>query len=379
MNILYIANCWPAVFEAYILREIQWMRSRGHQIAVVSVAREETGRYVDLSQFEVDDVPVLQLELKQMSNDQIISETLSFARQHAIQLIDAHFARKPAEIAYQTHLGSGIPYSVRMRGGDVHSNTSPMLANIVQHASAVCPMSRFLADVLIGKRKLSRIPEGIPVDVSSSKLRIIPNSLPARYLAREPAGQSDDIQVIGSIGRVVPIKRFQDIIEAVAELAPDFPGLRLLIIGGGVEVPEIQELARRVGIGDRIEITGFISWEEVMALARRIHVYVQASELEGCSLAVIEAAFKGVPLVLSRTGHHEECVKPGINGYLFDAGDVAAIRQSLKSLLLAGAKQRQRMGAATLEIAGQRFVTENLMPRTESIFQAAMTGDRLPP
>jgi glycosyltransferase involved in cell wall biosynthesis len=111
-------------------------------------------------------------------------------------------------------------------------------------------------------------------------------------------------------------------------------------------------------------------------LVRQFHIYVHASELEGFGLSTIEAAFHGIPLVLSRTGANEQCVEPGINGYLFDPGDVTALRESLKSLLLAGARKREHMGRATLGIVGQRFSAERVMPRIEAIYQDAISSQR---
>jgi glycosyltransferase involved in cell wall biosynthesis len=385
MNILYIVQHWPSLFESYMFREVHWMKERGHQVAVVSLGsggplgfRDESSSYANPSEFGVDDIPVLQLGSSQSSREQIVAESLAFALQQGSGMIDAHFAREPAEIACMVNQASGIPFTIRMRGGDVHSNTSPILPLLVERASAICPVSQFLADVLVGKRSPKRAPDGVPVDVCASKLRILHYNLPASYLSGEPVKQSDEIQVVGSIGRLVPVKRFQDIIEAVAGLAPDFPGLRLLIVGGGVMMRELLELAREAGISERVEITGFKSWDEVMSLASQMHIYVQASELEGFCLAAVEAAFKGMPLILSRTGIHEECAEPGINGYLFDVGDVTAIREGLKSLLLAGAGRRQEMGKASLEIAGHRFCEENVMPKIESIFKATISGDALP-
>ena len=384
MNIMYIVQHWPSLFETYMCREVQWMKNRGHKVAVVSLGSEGpmgfrgVSGYIDPSALGLDEVPVLRLEAKHLSKDEMAGEANSFARRHNADLIDAHFAREPAEVACDVHAASGIPFTVRMRGGDVHSNTSPKLGSIVDRASAICPVSQFLADVLVGRRKLKSAPNGIPADVSPGKLRVLPYNLSAKYLSREPAKQSDDVQIVGSIGRLVPLKRFQDIIAAVAGLSRAFPGLRLLIIGGGVLEADLLEQARRLGVADRVEITGFKSWDETMHLAGRFHIYVQPSELEGFCLTAVEAAFKGVPLVLSRTGIHEECVEPGTNGYLFDAGDVAALRGHLRSLLSAGANRRREMGSASLEIAGGRFSEENVMPRIESVFQSAISGAALP-
>ncbi|HEV3317484.1 MAG TPA: glycosyltransferase family 4 protein [Candidatus Angelobacter sp.] len=384
MRLLYLVDHWPGLFEAYLLREIQWMRQRGHSVAVLSLGsggphgfRDETKDHVDLAEFGLDDIPVLQLDARHVSTEQLIRESLLFVRERQVELIDAHLAREPAEIACRLHRVSGVPFAVRMRGGDVHSNTSPMLAEILHYASAICPMSQFLADVLIGNRILKKMPQNLPANIRPSKLHVIPNSLPVKYLSRAPVPQRDDVQIVGAIGRAVPIKRFPDLVEAVAGLANDFPRLRLLIIGGGVMVPELQALAVKLGLGERFEITGFRSWNEVMSLARQLHIYVQCSELEGCSLATIEAAFQGVPLVLSRTGANEQCVEPGVNGHLFDSGDVPALRESLRSLLSAGIARREQMGEASLGIVGRRFSAENVMPGIEAVFQAAITGQLL--
>jgi glycosyltransferase involved in cell wall biosynthesis len=376
MRLLYLVDHWPGLFEAYLLREIQWMRQRGHSVTVVSLGtggphgfREETRDHVDLAAFGLDDVPALQLDSRHISREQVIRESVVFMERHQVELVDAHLAREPAEVACQIHLASGIPYAVRMRGGDVHSNTSPRLHEILHFASAVCPMSQFLADVLVGNRTLAKMPQGLPAKVSPGKLHVIPNSLPAEYLANTPVPQSEQRQAIGALGRAVPVKRFADLIQAVAGLAPDFPGLKLTIVGGGVMLAELQALALRAGLAEQFQITGFKSWTEVMSLVRQFHIYVQSSELEGCSLATIEAAFQGIPLVLSRTGANEQCVEQGVNGYLFDPGDVTTLRQSLKTLLLAGAEKREQMGRATLNIVGKRFSASTILPKLEAIFQ----------
>jgi glycosyltransferase involved in cell wall biosynthesis len=251
-----------------------------------------------------------------------------------------------------------------------------MLAEIVHHASAVCPMSQFLADVLVGRRVLTKMPQGLPVNVEPNKLRVVPNSLPAKYLRTSPVPQSEHEQVVGAIGRLVPVKRFQDLIEVTAHLAPDFPGLKLQIVGGGVMLAELQTLASRLGIAGRLEITGFQSWQSVMTIVRKFHIYVQTSELEGCSLANIEAGFQGIPLLLSRTGANEQCVEPGVNGYLFDPGDVAALSERLRMLLIAGAHNRELMGNESLHIVGSRFCAEKVMPLLETIFQDVINNSK---
>lgn len=379
MKLLYLTNYWPGLFITDLFREIQWLRQRGHSVAVVSLGirgphsfESATRNHVELTKFGVDDVPVLQLDARNMRHEEIIRESAAFAHRHGTELSVATEARLPGEVACDLQIESGIPFAIRMRGGDVHSNTSPRLAEMVHHASAVCPMSQFLADILTGRQTLKKTPAGIPVKVNPAKLHLMQGSLASSFLAGRPVAQSDDVQVIGAMGRAVPVKRFPDIIQAVAGLAAEFPGLRLKIVGGGELLPELQELAARASIGDRFEITGFHKWTEIIPLVREFHIYVQASELEAFPLSLLEAGFQGLPMVLSRVGSYEQMVTPGVNGYWFDPGDVAALREHLRSLLLAGAAGRERMGKETLKIMEQ-FTEENILPQIEAIFQNAIS------
>jgi len=378
MRLLYFVDEWPSLFELYIYREMQWMREHGHDVAVVCLNcmpngyQKETKNYVDLAEFHLEDVPALHLDSRQLSIEEMIPQALAFVELHRAQFIDAHLGREPAVLACRLHLANGIPYAVRLRGGDVHGTTSPKLGEFLHYAAAICPQSQFLADVLTGDLRLARTSPGIPAQFDRNKLHVVPTHLPRRYLAASPVSQSDDIQVIGAMGRAQPDKRFQDIIEAVADLVPEFPGVKLKIVGGGGLLEELRTLASQRGIGDRFEITGFKSWAEVMALARQLHIYVQSSAYEGCSLSNIEAGFQGIPLVLSRTGASERSVEQGINGYLYDPGDVPTLREHLRSLLRMGAAEREQMGRASLEITGERFGAEAIMPMIEGIYQDAI-------
>src|SRR4029077_12033838 len=173
MKLLYLMDYWPSLFITDLFREIQWLRQRGHSVIVVSLGKlgpkafeSETRDHVELAKFGVDDVPVLQLDAIHTERREINGEIAAFAHKHEAELAVAPEARLPSEVACDLHLDSGIPFVVRMSGGDTHSKPSPRLAEMLQHASAVCPMSQFLADILTGKRILKKTPAGIPAKVS---------------------------------------------------------------------------------------------------------------------------------------------------------------------------------------------------------------------
>ena len=415
MNILYIVPFWPYIYTSYLFQEVAWMRQRGHHAALISTG-DSPGPHADLAPSGLTDVPTLQIRtayrgdaalhkelvglgplgvwgragpgLRQRMGErgcrQGLHEWLAtrravrFARRQGTQVIEAHWATKPAEIACDIHLATRIPFAVRLHGGDLYRSPSPLLPRTVEHASALCPVSQFLLTLLTGKRPVPELPEVPKLDLDLRKIRVCHNGILASMIADQPAQQNEQTIMVGSIGRLDPEKRHSDLIEAIAPLLALHPGLRLRLIGGGVLETPLRDLIRRLGIADRVEITGTQPWATVMELARTLHIYVQTSSVEACSLATVEGQSRGVPMLLSRTGAAEQCVEEGRNGHLFDTGDVPTLTRCLRHLIEVGPERRRRMGAVSLEIVRQRFCFERQMELKESILQACLAGQPLP-
>jgi glycosyltransferase involved in cell wall biosynthesis len=412
MNILYLLPFWPYLYTPWLFREIAWMRRRGHQVAVIALA-PPPGPRADLSVFGLEDAPVLELRrpyggaaaaarslmclgpaaltgggwrqavrakgLRQGTWEWAnLARMVRFARRQGTQVIEAHWATEAADAARELHLAAGLPYAVRMHGGDLYRNPSPNLPRIAAHASALCPVSGFLADLLRGRRPVPRLPVVPPVEVDPAKLRICHNGVPEQAIAHAPAAQNAQHICVASVGRLDPEKRHADLVAAVAALAPRFPGVSLRLIGGGQLEPALRRQATELGIADRLEITGALPWEKVIQAVGSAHVYAQASEVEGFGLAVAEGAAQGLPLVLTRTGVHPQLVDPGVNGYLYDAGDVPALTADLGRVLGASAEERTKMGARSLAVIRERFCFETLIARVEAILDAVRQGQPLP-
>lgn len=83
-------------------------------------------------------------------------------------------------------------------------------------------------------------------------------------------------------------------------------------------------------------------------------------------------------MLLSRTGAAVQCVEDGVNGYLFDAGDIQAQANGLRRLIEAGPQTRYAMGQASLTRIREHFLFEKLMLRVEAILDAICRNTSLP-
>lgn len=371
MNVLFAVSVWPNLYTTYLFHEVAWLVERGHRIIVVYFKREVPGNAADLRAFGLENIPAFQFAGSELG------PVLDLVRREKVQIAYAHSARDAAELALRLHRAIGLPYTLRLHGGDVHSHPSPFIGEMFQHASALCPVSQFLADLLLRKRPAAELPPGLPLETYPEKIHVCPNGIPATAVADGAVEQSDARPVIGTIGRLTPMKRQRDLLEAVAMLAPSFPGVSVRLIGGGELEGELDLYARQLGIAERTRISGPKSWHETLRLASELSIYVQPSEKEGFCLATVEAASQGLPLVLSRTGVHEECVVPGVNGHLFNAGDVGELSRHLRSLLSAGGRARTEMGAASLDMVKRKFLLETTMRRIEAVLHS--TPKQTPP
>ena len=115
---------------------------------------------------------------------------------------------------------------------------------------------------------------------------------------------------IGTLATLVPIKGHAHIIEAAGMLCGEFPSLRVLLAGmqpaeHGGYVRELRALAERVGLGERLQMTGFV--EDVTEVLSELTVFVNATYRaerhfgrEGLSGSMLEASWAGLPVVATR-------------------------------------------------------------------------------
>ena len=143
----------------------------------------------------------------------------------------------------------------------------------------------------------------------------------------------EDVVVIGFSGKLIPLKRVDDLIDAVAALQGE--GLRagLLIIGDGPSRAALEERGRSRQL-KWTQFAGFRNQSELAAWYVCMDVFVLPSRSETWGLVLNEAMLFQLPIVASSmVGAAEDLIETGRNGYVFEVGDVTRLTNALRTLV----------------------------------------------
>ena len=213
----------------------------------------------------------------------------------------------------------------------------------------------------------------VELGLRSDCLRTIPNGarpLPAadRATVRAELGLDSDEVAIGFVGRLEPQKAVDDLISAFAILARTHSNVRLVIIGDGHCEPSLRQHAISSGVSDQIIWTGPLDGARAMA---GLDIFALSSIYEGFPYVLIEAAFRGLPIIATAVGGTDELVHDGVNGRVVGINDVTAFGAALQSLANDN-ELRERMARASLEMSKQ-FTAEKMAERTLEMYQALLS------
>lgn len=150
---------------------------------------------------------------------------------------------------------------------------------------------------------------------------------------RATYGLHADHKVIGTVSRIADLKGHDDLLHAILPLMQRDERLRLLWVGDGWRREDRLDLARQLGIADRIVVTGMVPSSEIPSLIQSCDLLVHPSYREGLPRVVVQAMLAQVPVVATDAdGTREVCV-PEKTGRLVPVGDVEALRSALQDHL----------------------------------------------
>lgn len=282
-------------------------------------------------------------------------------QQHAEALLDLVLERRPAVLHTTTHWVNavvvravaeavGIPWVYEVRGqlADTWASTRGARAlaseryrlfvrreaDAVRSADAVVTLAETM------RRRVAA--DGVEPD----RILLSPNAVGGAFLeepgdaagARRSLGLEPEDEYVGTVSSVVPYEGLDDLVRAVARLAPTRPRLRLLVAGDGTALPGVQQLAAELGIADRLVTPGRVDRSQAPTWHRALDVFCVPRKDTSVTRAVtpmkpLEAMASARPVAVSDLPALREIVDDGRTGVLVPAEDPESWAHALGALL----------------------------------------------
>ncbi len=186
----------------------------------------------------------------------------------------------------------------------------------------------------------------------------------ARITMRRELSLPEKSFVIGSVGRLVPIKDHQTLLRAAALLSKSGIDVRVLLVGSGPERERLGALASNVLEG-RVSFAGDSG--RVPEMLNAMDVFVLPSLGEGMSNTLLEAMASGLPVLATSVGGNPEIIEDTVNGSLFTPGDTQWLADRLNVLARDPALVHQ-LGTAARNHAIESFSLSRMLDMYRSFY-----------
>lgn len=228
--------------------------------------------------------------------------------------------------------------------------------------AAVCEAARqrFAAQGVRPRSQLMSVPNGIRVE------RFSPADAQTRAALRSILGFAPDTRVIGTVGRLNPIKDQSLLLRAFARLHAESADTALVLVGDGPLRASLETEASRLELGGAVCFLG--DRNDVRRLLPGFDLFVLSSQSEGYSMALLEACASGLPIVATDVGGNREIVADGRNGRIVPAERVEALVAAMREVL-GEPTLAVRMGEAGREWALREASIETMARRYESLYR----------
>ena len=257
-----------------------------------------------------------------------------------------------------------VPFVTTLHGTDVllvgnDRSYLPITRFGIEQSDAVTAVSDYLKQRTIQefqiKRKIEVVPNFVDCNVYGPA---VDRSLRKKFAA-------DDEGILIHISNFRPLKRVEDVVGIFARVRKNRKA-RLLMVGDGPERPKAEWLAHTHGVANDVLFVG--KQNELSQLLAISDILLLPSELESFGLVALEAMACEVPVIATRIGGIPEVVRHGVDGFLYDLGDVESMAAGCLSIL-DNTKLREELGHAARERATREFCASKIVLQYEDLYR----------
>lgn len=205
--------------------------------------------------------------------------------------------------------------------------------------------------------------EAIPVGLNLEAVAVAANDANRLAVRRELAVDPDQVLFVFA-GRLVPIKRVDLLLHAIAAARAREPRVRLLVVGDGEQRPHLERLSATLGLGQAVTFLGYRA--DLPRLLAGADAAALSSDNEGTPVSLIEAAAAGLPAAATDVGGVREVVGPE-TGRLAARGAAGDLGEAIAELA-ADAELRHLLGARAREQALARYSITRLIADMDDLY-----------
>lgn len=294
----------------------------------------------------------------------------TFLRHEQIDIIHSHLFGPTVEAGLLSRL-TGVPTVGTIHGvGDLSPRESlkPLKFGIMrQGVSRLVFVSESLRDTFLSRATYPR-----------ARTAVIPNGVdPADHLhARDAAvraefGIPENAFVVGALGNLRPVKRYDVFLQMAAALHGRDSTYRFVVVGQDTEPlhGELLKLRASLGLDGIVHFTGFRG--DVERVLPSFDLFAITSDSEGFSIATVQAMASDLPVVATRCGGPQEILEDGVTGRLVATGDPLGMAEVVDHLRR-NPQLRASLAAAGRRSAVERYSVHSQIARYEELYDAVI-------
>lgn len=341
MRLAYIIGTFPQPSETFIAREVEGLRSRGHQVHLFSLFVPPSGA--------VEGVNYGWTSLPNRLNRRLFPEYAlgSLAARWRSEFAEiqcnavlAHFGSLPSTVALEA--AGELPIFFSLHARDIYVEAE-MLAEKIAHSRAVITCTQSNVDYL--QSQFSLYAEKIHLIYHGIQQRWLDQPVPKRNRKAE-----EPLRLL-AVGRMVEKKGFRYLLDACALLQTESFPFSLTIVGDGELHGELQKQRNRLGLQEKVTLKPWMSEELLRAEYARADLFCCPSVIaadgdrDGLPNTLVEAMACGLPVVGSRLSGIPEGVEDGVNGFLTSPENAHALADAILKFGEAGLIEQMGMNA----------------------------------
>ena len=152
-----------------------------------------------------------------------------------------------------------------------------------------------------------------------------------RWRMRKDLGIDSGTCLIGTVGRLTPVKGIPYLLQAARMLLRHGVNMKVLVVGDGSIRQDLLAQTHELGISDNVVFLGHR--EDTDVLLQALDIFVLPSLSEGIPMALLEAMAASRPIVASRVGGIPEIIEDGVEGFLVESMDVKNLAERCRQLI----------------------------------------------